>query len=170
METRLALLAVLTTLSACSGRHHDQVEGCYAIRAVQPAGVLRDDCQLLGNAASVMSSSFSFSGDIVAMSFRMGSATFGTLLDMSMAGKFNFGEEKFGADGTAANVLLPIEGMECSVERTAIHIDATTNPSDAQAFSGLMTITTFTTRPQQCVCTAWFEYLAHLSSDPTTCS
>jgi hypothetical protein len=157
-------------LFACTGRDHAQNEGCYAVTPVRPSGVIRDDCGLLDDAASVLSTDFSFFGDYVELSFRLGSPAFGALLDVSMAGTFKFGMEQFVADGTAANVLLPIDGLACSVERVAIHMDAATNPNNPKAFSGLLAITTFTTRPEQCVCTAWFQYQADLSSNPNTCS
>jgi hypothetical protein len=161
---------MLSMLSACAGRNHAQDEGCYAVTPVRPSGIIRDDCGLLGDAASNLSTSFSFFGDYVELGFRLGSPAFGTLLDVSMAGHFKFGAEQFGADGTAANVLLPIEGQDCSVERVAIHMDATSNPNNPRVFSGLLAITTFTAGAEKCVCTAWFQYQADLSSDPNTCS
>ena len=161
---------MLSMLSACAGRNHAQDEGCYVITPMSPSGIIRDDCGLLGDAASVLSTNFSFFGDYVELSFRLGSPAFGTLLDVSMAGHFKFAEEQFGADGTAANVLLPIAGQDCSVERVAIHMDATTNGDNPRLFSGLLAITTFTAGAEQCVCTAWFQYQAELSSNSNTCS
>jgi hypothetical protein len=170
LNARLALLATLSLLSACTGRSHAQDEGCYTITPVRPSGIIRDDCRLLRDAAYNLNTSFSFFGDYVELNFRLGSPAFGVLLDVSMAGHFKFGEEQFGADGTAANVLLPIEGQDCSVERVAIHMDAATNPDNPRVFTGLLAITTFTAGAEQCVCTAWFNYQADLSSDPKTCS
>ena len=50
-----------------------------------------------------------------------------------------------------------------------MHLDATTDSLDPDRFSGLIRITTSTPRPEACVCQAWFEYQAALSSSGSIC-
>jgi len=78
-------------------------------------------------------------------------------------------EESFSADGTAANVLLPIGGQACQLQLVDVHLDATTANLDPSRFQGEMRIITSTPRPETCVCQAWFEYQANLSTTPNTC-
>jgi hypothetical protein len=170
MNVRRVLPALLALLPACAGRDHPQLEGCYALVPVRPAGVIRDECQLLANVASNLSGELVVRGNVVSLKFRFATPGQGTLLDVSMAGQFNYAQQTFSADGTAANILLPIAGLTCQLQLVDVHLDATTNPSDDQRFSGVIRISTSTPRPEACICQAWFEYQAVLSSNPQTCS
>jgi hypothetical protein len=170
MNVRRVLPALLALLSACGGRAHQQQEGCYSLVPVRPSGVIRDECQLLANVAANLSSEFVVRGNVVSLKFRFATPGEGTLLDVSMAGQFNFSEESFSADGTATNILLPISGQTCQLQLVDVHIDATTDPDDDQRFSGIIRISTSTPRPETCICQAWFEYQAALSISPQTCS
>ena len=170
MNARQVLPALLALLPACAGRSHAQTEGCYVLTPVRPSGVIRDECQLLANAASNLSADFLVRGNVVSLKFRFATPGEGTLLDVSMAGQFDFSEESFSADGTATNVLLPISGQVCQIQLVDVHIDAATNPQDDDRFSGLIRISTSTPRPETCICQAWFEYQASLSVVADTCS
>lgn len=170
MNVRRVLPLLLALLPACGGRTHAQQEGCYAIVPVRPSGVIRDECQLLANAASNLSGEFVVRGNVVSLKFRFATPGEGILLDVSMAGQFSFSEETFSADGTAANILLPIAGETCQLQLVDVHLDGTTDPADDAHFSGLIRISTSTPRPEACICQAWFEYQARLSTTPQTCS
>ena len=162
----MALVVLTSSLIGCGGRTHTQEEGCYALTPV-PSGIIRDECQLLGDAASILGGRLTISGNVVEMDVRFSSASLGELLDVSMAGAFSYSEEAFSADGTASNVLLPIGGQTCQLQLVDVHIDATTQtPSN---FSGEMRISTTTPRPETCICQAWFAYQAALSSTQGVC-
>lgn len=163
----MALVVLTTSLIGCGGRTHSQEEGCYALTPVQPSGIIRDECQLLADAASILGGRLTISGNLVEVDFRFASPTQGELLDVSMAGAFSYSEEAFSADGTASNVLLPIGGQTCQLQLVDVHLDATTNTPSR--FSGEIRITTSTPRPETCICQAWFEYQAELSSTPSVC-
>jgi len=160
----MALAMLASSLVACGGRTHAQQEGCYALNPVRPTGIIRDECQLLADAAANLGARLTLAGNVVELDFRFSSPSQGELLDVSMAGQFAFSQETFSADGTAANVLLPIGGQSCQLELVNVHLDATTDAFDDARFGGVVRIETSTPRPESCICQAWFEYQANLSS------
>ncbi|HVP62730.1 MAG TPA: hypothetical protein VMT11_19395 [Myxococcaceae bacterium] len=163
----MALVVLASSLIGCGGRTHVQDEGCYALIPVRPSGIIRDECQLLADAAANLGARLIRSGNVVEIDFRFSSPSQGELLDVSMAGQFAYGEETFSADGTAANVLLPIGGQACQLQLVDVHLDATT--TDSTRFSGEVRIMTSTPRPETCICQAWFEYEAGLSATTSVC-
>lgn len=163
----MAVMALTTSLIACGGRTHQQQEGCYALVPVRPSGIIRDECQLLADSASNLGARLVVNGNLVELDFRFSSPSQGELLTVSMAGQYAYNEEAFSADGTATNVLLPIQGQACQLQLVDINLDATTQSSSS--FSGLIRITTSAPRPETCICQAWFEYQATLSSNSSTC-
>ena len=165
----MALVVLTTSLIGCGGRTHSQEEGCYALSPVRPSGIIRDECQLLADAASNLGARLTLSGNLVELDFRFTSPPLGEILDVSMAGAFDYSEETFSADGTASNVLLPIQGQSCQIDLVDVHLDATSDAVDSSRFSGLIRINTFTFRPETCVCQAWFEYQASLSNSGSAC-
>ncbi len=165
----MALVVLASSLIGCGGRTHAQQEGCYALNPVRPSGIIRDECQLLADAAANLGAGVTISGNVVEIDFRFSTPSQGELLVVSMAGQFAFGEEAFSADGTAANILLPIEGQSCQLQLVDVHLDATTNTADSSRFSGIGRITTSTPRPETCICQAWFEYQASLSTTASVC-
>jgi hypothetical protein len=167
MNARMALVVLTSSLIGCGGRTHTQEEGCYALTPVRPSGIIRDECQLLADAASILGARLTRSGNVVEVDFRFTSPSVGELLDVSMAGAFSYSEEAFSADGTASNILLPIGGQTCQLQLVDVHLDATTDTPTR--FSGVIRITTSTPRPETCICQAWFEYQAELSSTPSVC-
>jgi hypothetical protein len=166
MNARMALVVLTSSLLGCGGRTHTQEEGCYALTPV-PSGIIRDECQLLADTASILGGRLTISGNLVEMDVRLSSPSLGELLDVSMAGAFSYSEEAFSADGTASNVLLPIGGQTCQLQLVDVHMDATTSTSST--FSGEMRISTTTPRPETCICQAWFAYQAELSSVQSVC-
>jgi len=169
MNARMALVVLASALAGCGGRAHAQQEGCYALAPVRPSGIIRDECQLLADAAANLGAKLMVSGNVVAIDFRFSSPSQGQLLDVAMAGAFAYSEETFSADGTAANVLLPIQGQACQLQLVDVHLDAATDATDSSMFSGEIRIMTSTPRPETCVCQAWFEYQASLSSSANIC-
>jgi hypothetical protein len=167
MNARMALVVLSTSLIACGGRTHDQEEGCYALTPVRPSGIIRDECQLLADAAANLGAQLTVSGNVVEVDFRFSTPSQGELLTVSMAGQFSYSEEAFSADGTAANILLPIDGQACQLQLVDVHLDATTQTSTS--FAGVIRITTSTPRPETCICQAWFEYQAGLSTNESVC-
>ena len=167
MNARLALMVLTSSLVACGGRTHEQEEGCYALIPVRPSGIIRDECQLLADAAANLGARLLLSGNLVELDFRFSSPSLGELLTVSMAGQFAYSEEAFSADGTAANILLPIAGQACQLQLVDVHLDATTETSTR--FSGVIRITTSTPRPETCICQAWFEYEAGLTTNESVC-
>ena len=165
----MVFVVLAFSLAACGARAHLQDEGCYALVPVRPSGIIRDECQLLADAAANLGGRLSVSGNVVAIDFRFSSPSQGGLLDVSMAGAFNYSEESFSADGTAANVLLPIGGQACQLQLVDVHLDAATDTGDSTRFQGEIRIVTSTPRPETCVCQAWFEYQANLSSSQSIC-
>ena len=165
----MALVALASSLVACGGRTHSQEEGCYALVPVRPQGIIRDECQLLTDAAANLGARFTFSGNVVEIGFRFSSPTLGELLDVSMAGQFDYGKETFSADGTATNILLPIQGQACQLQLVDVHLDAATNTTDPSRFTGTIRIQTSTPTPESCICQAWFQYQAALSSSASIC-
>ena len=163
----MALAVLTSSLLACGGRTHEQEEGCYALTPVRPTGIIRDECQLLADAAANLGARVVLSGNLVEVDFRFSTPTLGELLTVSMAGSFAYAEEAFSADGTAANTLLPIGGQSCQLQLVDVHLDATTE--SPTSFSGLIRITTSTPRPETCICQAWFEYQAGLSTNESLC-
>lgn len=163
MNARMAVVVLTSSLMACGGRTHDQEEGCYALTPVRPSGIIRDECQLLADAAANLGARLTISGNLVEVEFRFATPSQGELLTVSMAGQFAYSEEAFSADGTAANILLPIGGQACQLQLVDVHLDATTQSSTR--FSGLIRITTSAPRPETCICQAWFEYQAGLSTN-----
>src|SRR6516225_9383195 len=157
MNVRMALAVLTSSLLACGGRTHEQQEGCYALTPVRPSGIIRDECQLLADAAA----------NLVEMDFRFSSPSLGELLTVSMAGQFSYNEEAFSADGTATNSLLPIGGQTCQLQLVDVHLDATTRTSTS--FTGVIRISTTTPRPETCICQAWFEYEAGLTTNESLC-
>src|SRR5215813_14827869 len=107
MNARMALAVVTSSLLACGGRTHDQEEGCYALTPVRPSGIIRDDCQLLADAAANLGARLVVSGNVVELEFRFSTPSLDELLTVSMAGNFAYSEEVFSADGTATNIQLP---------------------------------------------------------------
>ena len=163
----MAFAVLTTSMIACGGRTHEQEEGCYALSPVRPSGIIRDECQLLADAAANLGARLTRSGNVVEVDFRFSSPSQGELLTVSMAGQFAFSEETFSADGTAANILLPIGGQACQLQLVDVHLDATTQTPTS--FSGVIRITTSTPRPETCICQAWFEYQAGLSTNASVC-
>jgi hypothetical protein len=166
MNARMALAVLTSSLVACGGRTHDQQEGCYALTPV-PSGIIRDECQLLGNAAANLGARLVVSGNVVELDFRFSSPGQGELLTVSMAGNYDYSEETFSADGTASSISLPIGGQVCQLQLVDVHLDATTQTSTT--FSGLIRISTHTPQPETCICQAWFEYQAELSTNGSLC-
>jgi hypothetical protein len=169
MNARMALLVLASSLIGCGGRTHAQEEGCYALNPVRPSGIIRDECQLLADAAANLGVRLTRSGNVVELDFRFSSPSQGEPLDVSMAGRFAYNQETFSADGTAANVLLPIGGQACQLQLVDVHLDATTDPMQTTGFSGVIRITTSTPRPETCTCQAWFEYRASLTTNASVC-
>ena len=165
----MALVVLASSLVACGGRTHSQEEGCYALEPVRPQGIIRDECQLLADTAATVGAHFTFSGNVVEIGFRFSSPTQAVLLDVSMAGQFDYGEETFSADGTATNILLPIQGQTCQLQLVDVHLDAATNTTDPSRFTGTIRIQTTTPTPASCICQAWFQYQAALSSSQSIC-
>ena len=163
----MALAVLTSSLLACGGRTHDQEEGCYALTPVRPSGIIRDDCQLLADAAANLGARLVVSGNVVEVEFRFSSPSQGELLTVSMAGNFAYNQEAFSADGTAANVPLPIAGQTCQLQLVDVHLDATTQ--SPTTFSGLIRISTHTPQPETCICQAWFQYQAALSTNGSLC-
>jgi len=169
MNARTALVVLASSLVACGGRTHSQQEGCYALVPVRPQGILRDECQLLADAAANLGALFTFSGNVVQLDFRFSSPSQAQLLDVSMAGQFDYGQETFSADGTATNILLPIQGQTCQLQLVDVHLDAATNTTDASRFTGTIRIQTTTPTPAACICQTWFQFEAALSSSQSIC-
>ena len=169
MKARMAIVVLTSSLLACGGRTHSQEEGCYALVPVRPQGIIRDECQLLADVTANLGARFIFSGNVVEVDFRFSSPGQGQVFDVSMAGQFDFGEETFSADGTATNILLPIGGQTCQLQLVDVHLDAATNMTDPARFTGTMRIQTSTPRPETCICQAWFDYQAALSSSQSIC-
>ena len=167
MNVRMALAVLTSSLLACGGRTHEQQEGCYALTPVRPSGIIRDECQLLADAAANLGARLVLSGNVVEMDFRFSSPSLGELLTVSMAGQFSYNEEAFSADGTATNTLLPIGGQTCQLQLVDVHLDATTRTSTS--FTGVIRISTTTPRPETCICQAWFEYDAGLTTNESLC-
>src|SRR5512138_1716147 len=167
MNSRMAFMVLTASLIACGGRTHEQEEGCYALSPVRPSGIIRDECQLLADAAANLGARLTVSGNVVELDFRFSTPSQGELLTVSMAGQFAFSEKTFSADGTAANILLPIGGQACQLQLVDVHLDATTLSSTR--FSGVIRVTTSTPRPETCICQAWFEYQANLSVNASVC-
>ena len=163
----MAFVVLTSSMIACGGRTHVQDEGCYALTPVRPSGIIRDECQLLADAAANLGARLTVSGNVVGIDFRFSTPSQGELLTVSMAGQYAFSEETFSADGTAANILLPIGGQSCQLQLVDVHLDAATDSTTR--FSGVIRVTTSTPRPETCICQAWFEYQANLSSNPSTC-
>ena len=165
----MALVILASSWIGCGGRTHAQDEGCYALEPVRPAGIIRDECQLLADAAANLGARLIVSGNVVELDFRFASPSLGTVVDIAMAGQFAYSEETFSADGTVENVLFPVQGQSCQLQFVHVHLDATTILSDASRFNGTMRVETFTPRPETCVCQAWFEYQASLSNTASIC-
>ena len=163
----MAFMVLTSSLMACGGRTHEQQEGCYALTPVRPSGIIRDECQLLADAAADLGARLLVNGNVVELDFRFSSPSQGEPLTVSLAGQFAYNEEAFSADGTATNVLLPIQGQVCQLQLVDVHLDATTQSSTS--FSGVIRITTSTPRPETCICQAWFEYQANLTTISSTC-
>src|SRR5215813_2894988 len=167
MNARMALAVLTSSLLACGGRTHDQEEGCYALTPVRPSGIIRDECQLLAEAAANLGARLVVSGNVVEVDFRFSTPSQRELLTVSMAGNFAYNEEAFSADGTAANIPLPIGGQTCQLQLVNVHLDATTQ--SPTRFSGEIRIITHTPRPETCICQAWFQYQAALSTNGSLC-
>ena len=163
----MAFMFLTSSLVACGGRTHQQQEGCYALTPVRPSGIIRDECQLLASSASNLGARLLVSGNVVELDFRFSSPSQGELLTVSMAGQFAYNQEAFSADGTATNVLLPIQGQTCELQLVDVHLDATTQSSTS--FSGVIRISTTAPRPETCICQAWFQYQAALSTNGSLC-
>ncbi len=167
MNTRMALVVLTSSLLACGGRTHDQEEGCYALTPVRPSGIIRDECQLLADAAANLGARLVVYGNVVEVDFHFSTPSQGELLTVSMAGNYAYSEEAFSADGTAESLPLPIGGQVCQLQLVDVHLDATTQ--SATTFSGLIRIGTFAPRPESCICQAWFQYQAALSTNASVC-
>jgi len=163
----MALAVLTSSLLACGGRTHDQEEGCYALTPVRPSGIIRDECQLLADAAANLGARLVVSGNVVEVDFRFSTPSQGELLTVSMAGNFAYNEEAFSADGTAASIPLPIGGQTCQLQLVNVHLDATTQ--SPTRFSGEIRMSTYTPRPETCICQAWFQYQAALSTNGSLC-
>jgi len=166
MNARMALAVLTSSLVACGGRTHEQQEGCYALVPV-PSGIIRDECGLLGDAAANLGARLVVSGNVVELEFRFSSPSQAELLTVSMAGNYAYNEEAFSADGTASSISLPIGGQICQLQLVDVHLDATTQ--SATSYSGLIRISTHTPQPETCICQAWFEYQADLSTNGSLC-
>ena len=101
-------------------------KGVIPLTPVRPSGIIRDECQLLADAAANLGARLTLSGNVVEVDFRFSTPSQGELLTVSMAGQFAYSEESFSADGTAANILLPIGGQACQLQLVDVHLDATT--------------------------------------------
>jgi len=151
----MALAVLTSSLLACGGRTHDQEEGCYALTPVRPSGIIRDECQLLADAAANLGARLVVSGNVVEVDFRFSTPSQGELLTVS------------SADGTAASIPLPIGGQTCQLQLVNVHLDATTQ--SPTRFSGEIRMSTYTPRPETCICQAWFQYQAALSTNGSLC-
>ena len=69
----MVILVLASSLAGCGGRTHSQEEGCYALVPVRPDGIIRDECQLLADAAANLGARLSVSGNVVEIDFRFSS-------------------------------------------------------------------------------------------------
>ena len=169
MNACTALGVLATALVGCGSLLPAQEEGCYAISPVQPSGVLRDECNLVADVARTLGVRMTQSGYIVDLRMRFPTESLGQEVDVAMAGRFDYGRNTFSADGTAQNIVLPISGQSCQVQLVDVHLEGTTDPKDPRRFAGLIRIQTSTPRPETCVCQAWFQYQASISSSGNIC-
>jgi hypothetical protein len=165
MNARMAVVVLTSSLMACGGRTHEQEEGCYALTPVSPSGIIRDECQLLADAAAILGARLVIDGNVVEMGLRFSTPSQGELLTVSMAGRFDYSREVFTADGTASNIPLPIGGQTCQIQWLDVHLDATTD--SATRFAGLIRLGTRAPLPESCICQTWFEYQADLGTTAT---
>ncbi len=139
-------------------------------RPVRPSGILRDECQLLADAAGTLGARMTQSGYILDVRFRFSSPSQGPVVDVAMAGRFDYGRDTFSVDGSAENIVLPIAGPVLSASgrgRAPRRQHRSRGPRSS--FSGLIRITTSTLRPETCICQAWFEYQAIRSTNASIC-
>jgi hypothetical protein len=167
MNLRTALVVFATSQVACSVLH-EQTPGCYELDPVS-TGILRDECQLLTDTAVTLGARLTQSGYIIDIRFRFASPEQGQPVDIAMAGRFDFSRNTFSADGSAVNIALPIAGESCEPLFVNVHLDGTTDQLDPDRFAGVIRIVTTTPRPEACVCQAWFEYQAAMSSSGSIC-
>ena len=168
MNLRTALVVFATSQVACSVLH-EQTPGCYELAPVRPTGILRDECQLLADTGVTLGARLTQSGYILDIRFRFTSPEQGQPIDIAMAGRFDFSRNTFSADGSAVNISLPIAGESCQPLFVNVHLDGTTGALDTDRFAGVIRIVTSTPRPEACVCQAWFEYQAAMSSSGSIC-
>ena len=161
-------MVLATSLVSCSVLH-EQPPGCYALDPVRPNGILRDECQLLADTAVTLGARLTQSGYIVDILLRFASPAQSDPIDITMAGRFDFSRGSFSADGSAANIALPVPDQSCQPEFVNVHLEGTTDPLDPNRFAGVVRIVTTTPRPEACVCQAWFEYQAAMSSSGSIC-
>lgn len=162
MNARMAVVIVTSSLMACGGRTHEQEEGCYALTPVRPSGIIRDECQLLADAAANLGARLGIDGNVVEMRLRLSTPARSDVLTVSMAGRFDYSREVFTADGTASEIQLPIGGQTCQLQWVDVHLEATS--ASATRFAGLMRIGTRAPLPEACICQTWFEYQADLDT------
>ena len=169
MNARTTLVVLATSLVGCSSLLPTQEEGCYALTPVRPSGILRDECQLLADAAGTLGARMTQSGYILDVRFRFSSPDQGPVVDVAMAGRFDYGRDTFSVDGSAENIVLPIAGQSCQLQVVDVHLEGRTDPGAPTQFSGLIRVTTSTLRPEACICQAWFEYQANRSTNASIC-
>lgn len=161
MIARFALLLAVVAAAPGCGRHHTLIDGKYQFRLETPAdggsGVIRDDCLLASQSAIFSTGVISTTGHVVTMDdyqiFETPILLVGNYLTQDSTPI-----DRMRLDGSASNVSTTIGGIECLVDRVAIHLDSTT--TNATAFAGTFSLTLDSDRHNECVCQFWSNYSA----------
>lgn len=145
-------MAVLTAAAGC-GRRHTLVDGSYQFAL---DSVIKDDCNLAGAPGIFGKGQIQTSGHVVVMDYQ----EFDT--PIQMVGNYLTQDftptDRMRLDGSAANVTTNINGVECLLDRVALHIDSLT--TDPSSFTGTFSIDLDSAKHNECVCQFWFKYRA----------
>jgi hypothetical protein len=127
---------------------HEVQDGTYALTATQS---VRDDCALETAPGVVTSGVLRTTGDVVRIDY--------DFFSIQLNGAYQSQTEHLEADGSATNVELEVQGVQCLLDLVTMHLEA--DAVDTKTFSGSVAFSLQTRRPESCNCELWLEYVAH---------
>jgi hypothetical protein len=127
---------------------HEVQDGTYALTATQS---VRDDCALENAPGVIASGVLRTTGDVVRIEY--------DFFSIQLDGAYQSQTEHMSLDGSATNVELDVQNVQCLLDLVTMHIDATA--VDSKTFSGSIAFSLQTRRPESCNCELWLEYTAH---------
>jgi hypothetical protein len=126
---------------------HDLTDGRYDFSLTQS---IRDDCGLQSAPGIISSGVLRTTGNVVRINY--------DFFQIELDGSYKDSIESMSLDGSATNVQLEVNGVQCLLDVVTLHLEATTDT--ATQFAGSMSFSLQAERPESCICQLWVDYRA----------